>query len=107
MFLHMVWECPVVKNYWEKVMKLINLSSDRSLIDGPMLCILWHHDCTKAHKVTDRYADLALVLARRQITMSWKAPVGPSITRWKAELDKWTKCEGVALGREESRGLSR
>ena len=51
--------------------------------------------------------DLALVLAKRQLSMSWKNSRGPGVARWEADVKAWAQAEEQALRREEARGLRR
>ena len=51
--------------------------------------------------------DLALVLARRGLSIAWKSPDGPDIVRWEKEVQKWAGAEEQALRREEAKGLRR
>ena len=67
-FIHMVWDCPALTQYWETVVQTINVATDRTLTCAPMLGILGQHERNKKYKVTSRYIDLALILAWHQIT---------------------------------------
>ena len=48
--------------------------------------------------------DLALVLAKREITRNWKSSAGPKATLWRGELIRWADCEGTIMMREAKMG---
>ena len=70
----------------------------------PGHCLLHWFPHTSKTKVTSRFQDLALVLAKSEITRNWKSSTGPELTSWRKELLKWAGFEGVILMMEAKRG---
>lgn len=80
--------------YWDDIGELLGSITDRRLEFDVSTCLLhWFPHTTKT-KVTSKFIDLGLLLAKREIT-HWKSQEGPSIRRWKVELVKWAESEGT------------
>ena len=69
------------------------------------VCILGTFPRPKKCKVGNKFIDLSLALAKRRISMSWKSPLGPDITRWESDVQLWTGAGEQALLREKGKGL--
>ncbi|KAJ1145213.1 hypothetical protein NDU88_011504 [Pleurodeles waltl] len=54
-----------------------------------------------------RFMDLALLLAKRQLTRRWKSPHAHSLLLEKQKVLCWSQAESAAIRREEYRGLRR
>lgn len=52
-----------------------------------------------------KFANLARILAKRNITMRWKTAKSPSVLDSYNEVIRWGRAEGAELKREEHRGL--
>lgn len=96
-FYHMVWPCLPLLPYWTTVLKVVRGAMDKNVPVSPTLCLLVLHELLVARKVTDRFLDLALVLAHRHLTMSWKSPHGPDAYHWGLELVRLADCEREAI----------
>lgn len=92
---HILWSCDRLREYWEEVVACVNHITDRTLTLDMSTCILLWFPHTSRTKVTSKFGDLAFILAKREITLHWKAPGGPNITRWKNTLLKWARSEGT------------
>ncbi|KAJ1164868.1 hypothetical protein NDU88_005301 [Pleurodeles waltl] len=76
----------------------------RKLAITPAVALLGSFPRPHSKKVTNKFIDLALILARREITMHWKDPRGPRALTWKDTLTKWAEAEGEALRLEPTKG---
>ncbi|KAJ1196997.1 hypothetical protein NDU88_000860 [Pleurodeles waltl] len=74
-FLHMQWESPALTREWERVMEHISDVVDVQLQTGLFFCPPGVTKRSKWTKVYLEFADLAMVLCRRLIAMSWTAPL--------------------------------
>ena len=104
-FVHMVWSCPHTGMYWERVTSKLQQLLHRAVPCTLEACILGLFSRPKPKKVGNRFIDLALALAKRQISLNWKAAHGPQISKWELDLMRWGKAEEQALRREETRGI--
>ncbi|KAJ1169884.1 hypothetical protein NDU88_001772 [Pleurodeles waltl] len=50
---------------------------DQEVSSDPRHCLLSEYNHTARHKVTNQFQELALLLAKREIAMTWKAARGP------------------------------
>ena len=95
-FLHMVWQCAPLGQRWEQVMELINdLIGERLTVT--QVCLLGLSKRTKVSKHYLKFADLAMILYKRQIAKAWKASTPPTLQDWLREVYKWAKVEADAL----------
>lgn len=62
---------------------------------------------TKSGNPAYKFVNLALTLAKRTITMRWKAKKPPKTLEWYNEVVRWGRAEGAELQREEQRGLQK
>ncbi|KAJ1090471.1 hypothetical protein NDU88_003603 [Pleurodeles waltl] len=68
-------------------------------------CLLGLFGRPRPKKAGDGFIDLALTLAKRRISMSWKSAEGPCIQDWTQDVTRWGRAEVTVLKREESRGI--
>lgn len=94
-FRHMFWDCPALTDYWEEVTDTLAEVTDRDLDPTMAYCILHWFPHTVKTKITSKFIDLGLLLAKRLITIRWKDRHAPSTHVWKAELIKWAESEGT------------
>ena len=99
-FLHMMWTCPHITEYWAEVLNTLTKITERLIPCTPLQCLLHGFPRTAKNKNTSRFLDLALVLAVREITQHWKAKRGPQYEKWRGETIKWAACEGRINRRE-------
>lgn len=104
-FMHMMWSCPSLENYCQEVTREVARIIEREVPHTPEHVLLNMFPHTAKTKVTDKFPDLALMLAKRERTSKWKAPNG--LRRLKQELEKWASCEGRIVLRDARRGMGR
>ena len=102
----MIWEFPTLPEYWKGVRSVIRQTTDRDIGHSPWECVLGMIPRPGTSKVTSRFIDLALIVAKLQITRQWKCRTGPKWGAWTKELLKWARAEGIALHRTMNRGLT-
>lgn len=91
----MIWGCPLLASYWTEVVDLLNAVTDRDLGLALGPCVLHWFSHTAKTKITSKFLDMGLLLAKREITMHWKARGAPGVARWKKEFVKWVECDGI------------
>ncbi|KAJ1188009.1 hypothetical protein NDU88_004774 [Pleurodeles waltl] len=96
--------CPTLREYWHEITQLLTDIVGREVPDDPRHCLLGGYRHQPKHKYTNQFQDLALVLAKREIAMTWKAAAGPRLHTWKREVLKWAKAEETIRHREARRG---
>lgn len=104
-FIHMLWDCPRLGHYWSvvhAVLQTTTLTTHNNTLEYYLLGL--PPKKAKNTPVT-RFLNLALLLAKRNITMRWKSKSAPSLLNWQTETLKWGKAEGLELKREECRGI--
>ncbi|KAJ1149369.1 hypothetical protein NDU88_002179 [Pleurodeles waltl] len=101
----MLWTCSELKQYWENVLEDTKKITGRNLAATPAVALLGNFIRPQSKKMTSKFIDLALILAKREITMRWKDPRGPRVLKWKDTLIKWTEGEGEALRQELAKGM--
>lgn len=84
---HCLWECPVIKQFWNEVIKYISQMTLNPIPNCPTLCILnlYPMGC-KLNSKERKLTDLCLLQARRLISLCWKDINRPSVGRWLKEL---------------------
>lgn len=75
--------------------------------DSPGHCILGVGARGKKTGPVRKFLNHALILAKRNITMHWKAAKAPSILNWYNEMIRWGRAEGTALQKEEKKDYTR
>lgn len=75
-------------------------------VDSPIeVCLLGLFPYPPKRKVWNKFIDLAMALAKRQVAMAWKSNMGLQIDTWRRDVTNWAEAEGRELSREEARGL--
>lgn len=87
------------------VKQKIEVVTRLSMGDTALEYILGVRRWTKTEKVQLRFLDLALIVAKRSITMRWKSARAPTTSMWHNKFLRWAGAESAALRREEARGL--
>ncbi|KAJ1136101.1 hypothetical protein NDU88_002519 [Pleurodeles waltl] len=106
-FYHMVWECPRLGGGWERVVKTLAEITGLNLNMDPRSCLLGLRPRTKRNKHSHRFVDLAYVIYKRLIAMSWKARNMPDLKVWLALTLRWARAEHQLLINLARRGLGR
>lgn len=91
----MFWDCVGLGGYWKEVVELLNHITERTLTPDMGLCLLLWFPHTARMKITSKFIDLGLILAKREITMYWKSVKGASVVRWRAGFLRWARSEGT------------
>ncbi|KAJ1112754.1 hypothetical protein NDU88_001015 [Pleurodeles waltl] len=99
----MTWECPRLRPFWGEVICRLNNALHRHLDTNMETCLLGLFGRPRPKKAGNGFIDLALTLAKRRISMSWKSAEGPCIQDWTQDV---TRCYEMGK-REESRGMQR
>ena len=102
--MHMMWECPHLVSYWVDITDILKEITLREIPCTPAYCLLHWFPRSIKYKVTSRFIDLALILAKREITRNWKARTGTTVLLRKREFIRWADCEGAGLMREAKMG---
>lgn len=82
--LHMLWECPSLQGYWSVIADVLSRCTERNIPFRWETCILHLYSRSKKHKVTPRFLDVGLAIAKRLITRRWKAP---HVLPWRQSVD--------------------
>ena len=106
-FYHMVWKCTVIAGYWSLVLQHLNMVLNRGLQPSPRVCLLGIYRRPKKKKVGNRFLDLGLAVAKKEIARNWKSVHAPKLETWKLEVERWARAEEEALTREEASGMRR
>ncbi len=86
-YFHCVWECDVIRTFWQKVMTSISSIILKPIPVTPEICVLGLVSVgisVSRHKI--KMIDICLVLARRSIAFYWKKIEGPTIGHWLKDL---------------------
>ncbi len=86
-FFHCVWECDVIRTFWQKVMTLISSIILKPIPVTPEICVLGLVPVgisVSRHQI--KMIDICLVLARWSIAFYWKKIEGPKIGHWLKDL---------------------
>lgn len=78
-FLHMIWECTELKSYWGSILERLRLVTGWTLpysIKEELLGLLPR---PKGRKLTQRFLQLGLVLAKRRIAIRWMSSQPPKM----------------------------
>lgn len=103
--IHMLWACHKLTTYWEIITTHLAQCTDRTLQWNWEICLLGLYRRQKKHKVTNRFIDLGLIVAKRLITKRWKAPDPPPARAWYHSMICWAQAESVALQRQDAIGI--
>lgn len=101
----MLWSCPKLGHYWATVSGILTAISPVKDKDTLEYCILGLGPQDKKGSATAWFANLALLLAKRNITSRWKSPRPLPLQDWHSETIRLGRAEGAELKREEYRSL--
>ncbi|KAJ1176629.1 hypothetical protein NDU88_001900 [Pleurodeles waltl] len=76
-FLHMVWACPPVVEYWEMITETLNKITKGNTWRDMAHFLLGVTRRTPKNKSINKILDLALILAKRYLAMCWKSALPP------------------------------
>ncbi|OCT87453.1 nucleosome assembly protein 1-like 1-A isoform X1 [Xenopus laevis] len=87
-FMHMVWGCPVVHVYWEKVVQMIRTRTEIVLPLDPMVLILNQMGELPQNRAHQTLMSILCMYAKKLIAMHWKSPTGPTLQMWEHHIEK-------------------
>lgn len=102
---HLLWNCPRIIHYWSEIHRILHGIAPMAGGDSPEHCLLGVGTRNKKSGPSCKLINLALIQAKRNITMRWKATKAPNRTDWHREMVRWGRAEGAALQSEEKRGV--
>lgn len=82
-FWHMIWECPVIRDFWREVVVLLSGVLDCPVPDTPEVCLFGVLDEENWQHHTRIFLRETLFFARKAIALRWMAPRPPSLFMWK------------------------
>lgn len=103
-FLHTVWLCHSLAKFWQGVFLCLSEVLGWELPYTPQLALL-HVMVEVGGNIYKRHLlQLGLALAKRDIAREWRAPLAPSLVKWKAGMDF---CMGLEQPIFQARGCPR
>ena len=93
-FLHLIWDCGMVKPFWCKILKFLETWTTINLPICPHLCLLG--DKTVIPQLTkDAHTVLivGITSAARIILRHWKSPENPTFQEWKVLMTETVSYE--------------
>uniref|UniRef100_H3A8A9 Reverse transcriptase zinc-binding domain-containing protein n=1 Tax=Latimeria chalumnae TaxID=7897 RepID=H3A8A9_LATCH len=92
--MHVLWSCPNIQPFWKQVCKEISGYLGTRVEPDTQVCILSNHpNTTSINKYQKQLASLALITAKKLITVNWKTPAPPQIAYWKSEIGSYAPIE--------------
>lgn len=99
-FVHLMWNCPRVKPFWEEVFTRINLVTNSVVPKNAILVILGDSTYVKKlHKGIQDWILTALACAKKNVLKCWKASPPPSTEDWINDLCKIAAMEKIMAKR--------
>lgn len=86
-FFHVVWECPLIRPFWEQVIGALNEFGDWSLGQDPILALLGSMEDVVASRHVKLFLFYALYYARREILLRWKQAAPLTLRSWVATIN--------------------
>ncbi|KAJ1079961.1 hypothetical protein NDU88_000183 [Pleurodeles waltl] len=72
--LHMIPACPSLTQYWTAIRATLTEIAEEPVYLSPAYFLLGMHPRKRTSKVLTRFMDLAMLLAKHQLTRHWKSP---------------------------------
>lgn len=95
-FFHCIWECEVIKTFWQKVTALISSIISKLIPTTPEICALGLIPVSLSLSgYHTKMIDICLVIARRLVAFYWKNIEGPSIDHWLKDLSHCIALERI------------
>ncbi|KAJ1119448.1 hypothetical protein NDU88_007634 [Pleurodeles waltl] len=86
-FYHMVWTCPIIMAYWEKVVQEISEVLQEEVKRSPLPLLLGVMGDTELRRADRSFLGVACLVAKRDIMADWKARVAPALAKWRRGVD--------------------
>lgn len=83
-FAHMTWTCAIIHAYWTEVFRHISVMVDHVINPCPRLVLLGYVKPLK--QAIRRFTAMALLLAKRQISLNWGRSTRPTTRSWLTDL---------------------
>ena len=95
-FFLMVWACPKIKSFWERVTESLGGIIGHYVVCDPILCLLNHMDEGAWSKYKKQLIITRGMTAKRLIASNWKEADHLDIGRWLQTLLETISMEGAA-----------
>lgn len=93
-FLHLIWDCAMVKPFWGKILKFLETWITVNLPLCPRLCLLGDKSVIpRLTKEVHSVLMVGLASAARIILRHWKAPEQPTFQEWKVLMTETASYE--------------
>lgn len=79
-FVHLAWACDPIRRYWENVVRILNTMIQTSIQCTIQTCVLGVVRDIRALK--RKYCLIALLVAKRRISLVWGSKAIPTIEQW-------------------------
>uniref|UniRef100_A0A803J4Y6 Reverse transcriptase domain-containing protein n=1 Tax=Xenopus tropicalis TaxID=8364 RepID=A0A803J4Y6_XENTR len=87
-FIHMVWECPIIKTYWREVIQQIKEKTDIALPMDPITILLNQLGEITPRRAQNTLLSILCMYAKKAIAIHWKSRGGPSPHSWEQLIEK-------------------
>lgn len=86
-FLHVVWSCPLIQQFWREVVQSINSIGNLAITLDPRVLLLGICDTLTTNTHKRLFIFYALFYARKAILIKWKQADPPTVGQWKTLID--------------------
>lgn len=86
-FIHVVWSCPVIQQFWLEVVEVINSAANLNVQVNPIILLLGVCDNLIPNVHNRLFVFYASFYARKTILLKWKQPDPPTVSQWKAFIN--------------------
>lgn len=93
---HLLWDCPLIKNYWLKVHDCIKTITGSNYDFSPRLYILNDPGMTSQDRAKD-FIHTSIMVGKQIIMRNWRKLEGPSFKEWLTELAKVASYEQISF----------
>lgn len=83
-FIHVVWSCPVIQQFWSEVVDVINSVGNLHIQMNPIILLLGVCDNLISNTHKRLFVFYTSFYARKTILIKWKQPDPPTVSQWKA-----------------------
>lgn len=83
----MTWSCPLLQAFWEQVLADVNQAAGTSIPLCPETMLLNVTADPSVGKYTNLFMAYSTYYARKEMMLSWKSRVLPTITTWRNTLN--------------------
>ena len=83
-FAHMAWNCPLIAQYWAEIFTRLTSMTQVASDPDPLLALLGY--VQDIPKPMCRYTAIALLLAKREVAITWGSKYPPKINAWLRSL---------------------